>query len=109
VNAPGVAIRLALMETVSCVGLTTVAAMLAPVRPKKDTMAPGWKPRPVIVNVNAGPPAEIDVGLKLEIVGSRINFAALEVPAGLCTVIETSPAPAISEADTGAVNWAALT
>ena len=65
---------------------------------------------PLMVSVNAGPPATAELGLRLVIVdaGLMVRGDAADVPPGVVTVTLTVPAAAIWAAVTGAVNWVAL-
>jgi hypothetical protein len=65
---------------------------------------------PLIVSVNAAPPAVAELGLRLVMVdaGLMVRVDAADVPPGVVTVTLTVPAVAIWAAVTGAVNWVAL-
>jgi hypothetical protein len=78
------------------------------------TAAPDAKLDPFTVRVNAAPPAIAEFGLRLDIEsvpgGLIVNVNTLEVaPPGFCTVTFAVPCEAMRAADTGAVNWLALT
>ena len=69
------------------------------------TVVPEVKFAPVIVNVNAGPPAVAEFGLRLLIVnaGLMVKVAAAEVTPPVVTVTFTVPAVLIRVVATGAV------
>lgn len=67
-----------------------------------------------MVRVNAAPPAVVDAGERLVIVGGRaagemVNVAPVEVLPETVTVTFAEPAFAIRLAGTAAVSWVALT
>src|ERR1041385_6252521 len=69
------------------------------------------KPVPLIVSVNAGPPALAELGLRLEITGGAApipNGAGADVPPCATTAMLADPAVAIRFAGTDAVSWVAL-
>ena len=75
-------------------------------------VAPETKLVPLIVSVNAAPPAIAEVGLRLVIVGGKglmVKTFAAEVPPLVVTVTFTVPADPIRPALTVAVTWVALT
>lgn len=103
---------LAGMEAVNCVALTNCVVRWLPFH---QTLEALMNPVPLIVNVNAAPPAVAEFGLKLVIAGaglSIVNVAAGEDPppgAGLLTTTPAVPAVAISVAGIEAVNCVVLT
>src|SRR5262245_1420831 len=64
---PAVAISLARMAAVSCVALTKVVVRKPPFHHTVESL---MKFVPLIVNVNAAPPAVAELGLRLVIVGT---------------------------------------
>ena len=72
------------------------------------TAAPETKFEPFTVNVNPGPPAVVELGLRDEIEGDgaeTVKVAGEAVaPPGFATVIFVAPAIEITLADTEAVN-----
>jgi hypothetical protein len=80
--------------------------------PHQLTVESEVKLAPLMVSVNAEPPAVAAEGLRLEIVGGAelmVKVAAEEVPLALVTVTLAEPAVAIRLAGTVAVNCVALT
>src|SRR5580704_1521517 len=101
---PAVAMSLARIAAVSCVELPNVVARGLPFQFTLELL---MKPLPATVRVNAAPPAAVDAGLKLEIVGagfagaSMKNVMSLDMPppgAGVTTVMSAVPGTAISVA-----------
>jgi hypothetical protein len=106
---PTLAIKLAGTLAVNCVALTNV--VVSPVVPH-CTVAVVVKFAPFTVNVNPGPPAVAELGLRLLIVGGgRLieNVAGAEIPEAVVMVMLAVPALAIRLAGTLAVNCVALT
>jgi hypothetical protein len=101
---PPLAIRLAETEAVNCVELTNVVVSAVPFQ---FTTAPLRKFVPFTVSVNAGPPAGVETGLRLVIVGVGMvmeKLVAVEVlPPEFATVTLALPPLAISAAVTVAV------
>jgi len=106
---PAVAIRLAGTAAVNCVALTYV--VVRAVLPH-CTVAPETKFVPLTVRVKADPPAVVEVGDRLVIVGATavmVNVAPADVPPELVTVTVAEPGAAIRLAGTTAVNCVAFT
>jgi len=107
-----VAISAAAIAAVTCVALTKVVALVAPLNFTTDDET---NPVPFTVRVNAVPPAVALVGMIEVAVGAGlliVNVWPPEVPppgAGFVTVTFAVPAVAISAAEIAAVNCAALT
>jgi hypothetical protein len=95
------------MGAVNCVGLTKVG--VSAVAPNLAVLA-GVKFAPLMVSVNAAPPAVAELGLRLPIVdaGLMVNGTGAEVTPPVVTVTPGVPAAAISEAGTVAVSLVAL-
>jgi hypothetical protein len=109
-TVPGWVIRLAGTVAVSWVLLTTVELTAVPLI---NTDTPAVKPVPLIVSVNAGPPAGTEDGEMLVIVGvgdRTVKESALEawVP-GSVTVTCNVAGCWTSVAGTAAVSWVLLT
>jgi hypothetical protein len=98
---PATAISEVGISAVNRVEETNVVVRFAPFQ--RTTELP-LKPLPLIVSVNADPPAVRDDGFRLEIVGTGlliVSVSALEAPppgVGVNTVTWTAPATAMSEA-----------
>jgi hypothetical protein len=109
---PGDAISLAGIVAVSNVVLVEVVVRSAPFQ---RTTEPDMKPVPLIVRVNAGPPAVAEPGLSPLIAGTGLltgKLTALEDPppgAGLKTVMLEVPPVARSLAGIAAESWLLLT
>jgi len=109
---PAVAISAAAIAAVTCVALTSVVVLAAPLN---LTTEPGTKPVPFTVSVKATPPA-VALGGTIEIsVGTgllMVKVCAFETPppgAGFVTVTLTVPAVAMSAAVMAAVTCVPLT
>jgi hypothetical protein len=108
---PAVAMSLAGITAVNCVALTNVAVRAPPFH---HTVEPLTKFDPLMVRVNAAPPAVAEFGLRLEIVGvgllivKRIDPDTPPPGAGLLTVTLAVPAVAMSVAGIVAVSCVAL-
>ncbi len=102
---PELAIKLAVTAAVNWVELTNVVVSAEPFH---CTAAPETKFVPLTVNVNAGPPAVAEVGLRLEMAGVGTLIAkatpAEGVPPLLIAVMVALPALAIRLAGTAAVS-----
>lgn len=107
---PPLAIRLAETAAVNCVELTNVVVSAVPFQ---FTTAPLRKLVPFTVSVNAAPPAGVEAGFRLVIVGVGIvmeKLVAVDVlPPEFATVTLALPPLAISAAITVAVNCVLLT
>lgn len=103
---------LAGMEAVNCAALTNVVVRGLPFHQTLEALT---NPVPLMVSVNAPPPAKAEFGLKFVIAGEGlliVNVAAGDEPppgAGLLTTTLTVPAVAMSVAGIEAVNCVALT
>ena len=111
VALPAVAIRFAGTTAVSCAALTYV---LANAVVPHCTVALGSKFVPLMVKVNWPPPAGVEEGERLVIVGAGrageiVNVAPGDVPLVSVTVTFAVPAVAIRLAGTAAVSCVALT
>ncbi len=111
-NVPAAAMSAAVIGAVTCVALTNVVVLAAPL---KLTVAPETKFVPFTVSVNAAPPAVALDGDSVAIAGAGLFTANGEIPdvpppgAGLVTVTLKVPAAAMSGAVIAAVTWVALT
>jgi len=105
---PGVAVNADGTAVVNSVALTKwVVNGVVP----KSTLAPATKPVPFTVSGRALPPAFTKSGLKLVMTGGGctiVNVAPADVPPLVVTETLAVPNEAISDADTVAVNSAAL-
>jgi len=101
---PEFAIRAAETGTVSLVALTKVTGVMGVAF--QATVDPAVKLGPVMVNVNALPPAVAEFGLRLMVVeaGLIVKVAGAEVTPPVVTVTFTVPADAMRAAATGAVS-----
>ena len=87
---------------------------VARLEPFQRTVAPETKLLPLTVKVKSGPPAVVEVGDKLEMLGTGAATIAkvreLELPISVVkTVTFAEPTEAISLAGIWAVNWVGLT
>ncbi len=104
---PATAMSAAVMVAVNRVEETKVVVRFVPFH---RTIEPATKLLPLTVRTKSVPPAVVDVGLKLEFVGTGlfiVRVSALEVPppgAGVNTVTWTVPAAVMSAADIDVVN-----
>jgi hypothetical protein len=108
---PPVAMSAAVTAIVTCVAETNVTVLAAPLN---VPVAPLTKLAPLMVSVNAAPPAEALAGARDVIEGTGLLMEKVcmpEVPppgAGLVTLTFTTPAVAMSAAVIAAVNCVAL-
>jgi hypothetical protein len=104
---PAAAMSAAVTAPVNWVEETYVVVRLDPFHCTTEVET---KPAPLIVSVNAAPPAVAVLGLRLVVVGTglvTVKVWALEVPpagVGLTTVTEAVPAAAMSAAVIAAVS-----
>ena len=106
---PAATIRLAGTAAVSLIALTNVVVSAAV---PHFAVAPETKLVPLIVKVNAAPPAVAELGLRLVIVGTpglMVKVAPAEAPPAVVTVTLAVPGTAIKAAGTVALSWPALT
>ena len=90
VRGPTAAATSAAMATVSWVSDWTVAAPTVSPVPLKDTVAPLWKPVPVMVNVRATAPWPITLGDSVDATGratTEIASAAVAVPVSVFVTV----------------------
>jgi hypothetical protein len=111
-TGPAVAMSAAVIEAVTCVALTNVVVLAAPL---KFTAEEALKFVPFTVSVNAAPPAIALVGEIEVVVGTGLltgKFRGAEGPppgAGLLTMTGKDPAAVMSAAVTAMVTWVAET
>ena len=106
---PGLVIRLAGTNTVSCVELTNVTAN---VEEPNFTVVAARNPLPLMVSVKPGPPAVAELGLTEEMVGLGgliVKMKVLEALPEDSTVTNAVPDDASRLVGTDAVNCVALT
>jgi hypothetical protein len=111
-SVPAVAMSAGVIAAVTCVALTKVVVLAAPLN---FTTEPETNPVPFTVNVKAAPPAVALVGESDVIVGAGLFTANGELPvvpppgAGFVTVTGKEPMAAMSGAVIAAVSCVALT
>jgi len=112
---PGATIRDAGMVAYNCVPAAVACPEINVVppsagcqfTPRHGVYGHCWKLAPLTVSVNAGPPAAVEAGERLEIVGPApltVNGTELDVPPAACTLTCTVPATAIRPAGIVTVN-----